>query len=214
MIYNIDDLIKRLPSLAVCRENIENSGRLLTNQFSKGNKLLICGNGGSAADSEHISGELLKGFLSKRPLSREKIDEYNKNCPEFGDNDAKNLQEGLPAIPLTSLSALSTAFSNDVNPDYVFAQGVMALGSPGDVLIGISTSGNSQNVLNAAKTAKAKGLYVIGLTGADGGKLKELSDYTIKVPEKETFMVQELHIGVYHYLCAYCENEIFGRSDS
>jgi len=209
MIYTLTDLLTRVPALQNCKGDIEDAANILVTAFNNGNKLLICGNGGSAADSEHISGELLKGFLSRRPLTEDTISEYKKKSPLFTEEDANNLQYGLPAIPLTSLQALSTAFANDVNAEYIFAQGVMALGNKEDVLIAISTSGNSKNCFQAAKVAKGRGLKVIALTGQGGGKLSEIADVTIKVPETETFKIQELHIAVYHYLCAYCEKVIF-----
>ena len=165
--------------------------------------MLLCGNGGSAADCEHISGELMKGFLLRRELS-------DTDKEKFGEI-ADKLQYGLPCIPLTSFQALTTAVSNDTSADMIFAQSVMALGKKDDVLIAMSTSGNSKNVLYAAKTAKAIGMQVISITGAKVSLLSEISDITIKLPETETYKVQELTLPVYHALCADIENEFFGK---
>lgn len=201
-------LYTNFPALKGFAAEIETAFSILSESYRKGNKVLVCGNGGSAADSEHIVGELMKGFRLKRPLPdklREKMEE------EFqGEHLADYLQEALPAISLTSQSALMTAFNNDVSPDTVFAQQVLGYGKPGDVLLGITTSGNSRNVINAVKVAKVLGMNTIGVTGAGGGKMGELCDITIAVPERETYRIQELHLPVYHALCAAVENERFG----
>ena len=205
----MDSLIERYPALKECGEDIAAAVRLVIDTYQAGGKLLLAGNGGSAADCEHISGELLKGFMSKRPLSEEKRREMCASYPVEEDVLDK-LQMGLAAIPLTSLSALGTAFSNDVSPELVFAQGVFALGKRGDTLIAMSTSGNSKNVLRAAEVAKAVGVKVIGLTGQGGGALKDVCDVCVCVPETATYKVQEYHLPVYHYLCQEVEEHFFG----
>jgi D-sedoheptulose 7-phosphate isomerase len=197
------DTVKRYPALEACRNDIQAAVDAIVNMYESGSKLLLCGNGGSAADSEHISGELLKGFLKKRPYSQGEL--------ELDDEILSKLQKGISAIPLTSLSASLTAFNNDVDPDLNYAQLVQALGRMGDVFMGISTSGNAKNVAYAAKTANAVGMLTIGLTGEKGGLLKEICDITIRVPENETYKIQELHLPVYHAICAQVEEEIFER---
>ena len=206
----MNDLIKRYPSLEICRAEISALTDLLIGAYEKGGKLLICGNGGSAADCEHISGELLKGFMSKRPLSDEKKAKMREFCPEIEDSMLDGLQMGLAAIPLPSLSALNSAFANDVDPDLIYAQSVLALGNENDVLLAISTSGNAKNVVNAAKVARSIGMKVAGLCGKSGGKLKGSSDVCVCVPECETYKVQELHLPVYHYVCKEIEKHFFG----
>ena len=198
----LNELLNRYPVLRECKDDIINAEAVLIDLYEKKGKLLICGNGGSCADSEHITGELMKGFMKKRPLKQE-----NKQGlePEIADK----LQEGLPAIPLTAFSALNSAFCNDVEPALVYAQPLFVLGKCGDALVAISTSGNSKNVVAAAKVAKAKGMTVIALTGKSGGMLKDIADITVKVPESETFKVQELHMPVYHYLCARTEAHFY-----
>ena len=198
----LNELLKRYPALWESKKEILNAEKALTEMYENGGKLIICGNGGSCADSEHIAGELMKGFLKKRPLTAE---EKSTLAPEIADK----LQNGLPCIPLTSFSALNTAFCNDVEPELVFAQPLWVLGNKGDMLIAISTSGNSKNVVAAAKVAKAKDMTVIALTGKGGGALKDIADITVAVPETETFKVQELHLPVYHYLCAKVEAHFF-----
>lgn len=199
----IDELINRYPLFYNLRSDLLNAIDMLINSFSNGNKLLICGNGGSASDSEHIVGELVKGFVKKRPISKElkeKIDD--KEISDY-------LQDGLPSIALTVENALSTAFSNDQNPSLVFAQQVNVLGKENDVLLAISTSGNSKNCVYASKVAKAKGLKVIALTGQKDSKLSDLADITIKAPETETYKIQECHLPIYHAICLALENEFF-----
>lgn len=206
----LNDLLSRYPLLKVCEERIEKSFLLLKQSYTDGGKLLICGNGGSAADAEHIVGELMKGFKSPRLLdeaSQQKLKDIDK---EEGSLLAENLQGALPAIALDGHPALTTAYINDCNPLLCFAQQVNGYGREGDVLIGISTSGNSQNVIYAAVTAKAKGMKVVGLTGAKDSKLSELADVCIQVPETETYKIQELHLPVYHCLCLMLEEEFFG----
>lgn len=207
-----NDILRRLltdhPSLEQCSDDIESAFSMMKESFEGGGKLLLCGNGGSAADCEHIAGELMKGFLLKRPLSPEERGPFEALGP-MGDILAEKLQGALPCIPLTGCTALSTAFSNDVDPALVFAQQVYGYGRKGDVLLAVSTSGNAVNVQAAACTAKALGLKTVGLTGTAGGRLFELCDVTVRVPEKETYLVQELHLPVYHALCAMLEAAFF-----
>lgn len=206
-----DELLKRYPTLSECEYDIEKAVALIETTFASQGKLLLCGNGGSCADCDHISGELMKGFLKKRPLVDEKKREMRANCPEIDEAVLDKLQDALPAIPLTSLTALNSAFCNDVDPDLIYAQGVLALGKKGDALIAMSTSGNSKNVFEAAKVAKALGLHVIALTGKSGGKLKGIADVCICAPETETYKVQELHLPIYHYICAEIEERFFSE---
>lgn len=177
--------------------------------FEKGGKLLLCGNGGSCADCDHIVGELMKGFRSKRPLSDEKKAQLRSRYSDIDDNVMDKLQNALPAISLPSFTALNTAYANDVDPQLMYAQGVFGLAAENDVLIAISTSGNSKNVVEAAKVAKALGIRVIALTGGSGGMLGKLADICICVPETETYKVQELHLPVYHSLCEEIETYFF-----
>lgn len=204
----LNELLKRYPCLESAREDILKAEDALINGFKNGNKLLLCGNGGSCADCEHIVGELMKGFLSKRPLTESQKAVMKANCPEMDENYLSLLQRAVPAISLPSFTALNTAFCNDVEPELIFAQSLMGLGAKGDMLMAISTSGNSKNVVAAALTAKALGLKTIGLTGKSGGRLKSICDICICVPETETFKVQELHLPVYHYLCAKVEKSM------
>lgn len=205
----IDNFFAERPTLEYLRENIEKAVELLTITAKKRHKILVCGNGGSAADSEHISGELLKSFMLKRPVPESLRDDLIKNYGEDGHFIADNIQGGIKCIPLTSFCAYNTAFLNDCNDKMLFAQLVNSLGDPGDILIGISTSGNSQNVVYAAELAKLKGLKVISLTGEAGGKLKDLSDVLLNVNSRIVWKVQELHLPVYHLLCMCLESEIF-----
>lgn len=205
----MNELMKRYPSLAFCKTEIGQAVKAMIRCYEHGGKVMICGNGGSCADADHIVGELMKGFLKKRPLSGEKKQEMLTRCPELDGVLLGKLQGGLPAVSLCSLTALNSAFCNDVDPELIYAQSVLGLGDPGDILICISTSGNAKNVFAAAQVAKALGLTVIGLTGMGGGKLGKTADICICVPEKETFKVQELHLPVYHYLCAATEARFF-----
>lgn len=200
---HVDLLIKRYPALCVCRADIELTVKAIVSMHRDGGKLLLCGNGGSAADCEHISGELLKGFRSKRPLNDDEL------CGLEGEIRSK-LQRGVAAIPLPSFSALKTAFSNDVSADCAFAQLVFSLGGQNDVLLCISTSGNAENVCNAAKVGKEMGLKTVSMTGKSGGALFSLSDICIRAPEDETYKIQELHLPVYHAICAEVEEILFG----
>lgn len=207
---HINQLIDRYPKLIVCREDIMTAYELLEAAYSDSRKLLVCGNGGSASDSEHIVGELMKEFKLKRKVFNEQAAALKAIDPELGQILADNLQGALPAISLTGHSSLQTAFMNDAAPELVFAQQVNGYGKPGDVFLGISTSGNSKNVLYAAVNAKAKGLKVIGLTGLKESKLMAYADVCIRVPETETYKIQELHLPVYHCLCMMLEDKFFG----
>lgn len=193
------ELLERYPALYECRDSIGKALDMITNTYKNGGKVLVCGNGGSAADSEHIVGELMKGFLSKREVTDERIPERLR----------ENLQGALPAISLPSQCAILSAFVNDVEPDMMYAQMVYGYAKENDLVIGISTSGNSKNVVNAVEVAKCVGAKTLSLTGQNESKLSELSDVTIRVPETETYKVQELHLPVYHYLCAGVEKAMF-----
>ena len=202
--------IEKYPILGTCKNDISNATDEICKAYQNNNKLLVCGNGGSAADAEHIVGELMKGFMSKRPLKdidKQKLVDIDG---EYGRKLADLLQIPLPAISLATSVALATAFANDVDPNLVFAQQVYGLGNINDVLLGISTSGNAENVAYAVIAAKAKGLLTIGLTGKGGGKLKDLCDITIIVPENSTPDIQELHLPIYHYICKTVEINLFG----
>ena len=207
----LNELINRYPSLCDCKEDIKKAVDAIIDCYEKGGKLLLCGNGGSCADCEHIVGELMKGFLKKRPLDGSKMEEMKRNCNLVNDEMLEKLQGGLPAIAIPSITALNSAFCNDVDPELVYAQPLMSLAKENDILIGISTSGNSKNVFGAVKVAKALGIKVIGLTGKTGGKLKDTADICICAPETETFKIQELHLPNYHYLCAAVEEHFFAE---
>ncbi len=205
----LNELLTRYPCLEACKEEIVAARDALIACYEADGKVMICGNGGSCADADHIVGELMKGFLSLRPLSEEKKREMKANTDLVDDELLAKLQGGLPAYSLPSMTALNMAFCNDVDPELIYAQPIMAMGRKNDVLIAISTSGNSKNVFGAVKVAKALGVTVIGLTGGKGGKLKEHADIAVVVPESETFKIQELHLPVYHYLCAAVEQHFF-----
>ncbi|OVE78291.1 hypothetical protein BVX99_00260 [bacterium F16] len=197
---HLDELIVRLPCLDGCKKDIQNAFDYLLACFRAGNKVLICGNGGSASDAGHWAGELLKGFESKRPLGS------GSGLPE---GLLGKLQDAVPVIPLPDFTSLQTAFANDVDAAYSFAQLTWALGKPGDILVGISTSGNSRNVSLAMQAAKARKMTTIGLTGQGGGEVKDLCDCCMCVPETRTCLVQELHLPVYHTLCLMLEDTLF-----
>lgn len=203
------NLLKNYPSLADIKDEIFKACEKWIYCFERGGKLLICGNGGSASDSLHIVGELMKDFVKKRKIPQEDIDAIKRNS-DNADYICQNLQVAFPAIALIGSSALETAYSNDRAPDLAFAQQVYGYGKKDDILLAISTSGNSANVIYAASVAKAKEMTVIGLTGNGGGKLRKYSDILLNVPEKETYRIQELHLPVYHALCLATENEFFG----
>ena len=207
---HLDTLIARYPLLAIARESIAQAFELIAASFAAGGRLLIAGNGGSAADAEHIVGELMKSFCLPRPMDAGFREAAEKADPELGRALGEGLQQGLPAIALDAHTALGTAWNNDCDPALVFAQQVAGYGRPGDVLLGITTSGNSLNIRYAAVAARAKGLKVVGLTGAPGGRLAALTDVCIHVPATETFKVQELHLPVYHCLCLMLEERFFG----
>jgi phosphoheptose isomerase len=203
----LDTLFRRYPDLLICEDAVRAARFEITSAFRNGNKLLTCGNGGSAADSEHIVGELMKSFRFKRPVS----EGFKKTYYEANGEDAPEWLEGaLPAISLVSQTALSTAFGNDEASVGVFAQQVLGYGKSGDILLAISTSGNSANVVEAAKVARAVGVKVVALTGSSDSRLSSIADVCVRVPRKEVFQVQELHLPVYHCLCAAAEADLFG----
>ena len=209
----LEILVNRYPELSVVKKEIFEAYQFLESCYMKGGKLLIAGNGGSAADAEHIVGELMKGFKLPRKLETEFIEKLVGENQEFGAILADNLQGALPAIALDGHPAFSTAYMNDCEPLLSFAQQINGYGKKGDVFLGISTSGNSKNVLYAATAAHAKGMRVIGLTGAKSSKLEQMSDVCIKVPQTETYMIQELHLPVYHCLCLMLEERFFGENN-
>lgn len=199
----LSELIERYPLLTCCQDEIDKACDLIIKTFKSGNRLYICGNGGSAADADHIVGELMKGFLKKRPLTESQI-------AAFCDKElAHGLMQGLPAVSLHSQAAFLTAFLNDEDPSLLYAQALYALGKKDDVLLAISTSGNSQNVVNAAKVARAIGCKVISLVGEKECSLDALSDIIIHAGHTETYRIQELHLPIYHYLCATVEDYFF-----
>lgn len=206
----LKELIERYPKLEECREAIASAFEIMVESYENNHKMLIAGNGGSAADSNHIVGELMKSFELKRPIEK---DIYNKivKHEKYGKMLADSLQGTLPAISLNNHESLNTAFLNDVNPYVTFAQQVLGYGQKEDVFLGISTSGNSKNVVMAAIVAKAKGMKVIGLTGAKESDLSAIADVTIKVPETRTFKIQEYHLPVYHCLCLMLEKYFFSN---
>lgn len=207
-----EELFERYPELLSCEADIDRALELMIETYENGGKILVCGNGGSCSDAQHIVGELMKGFLLKRPMSAEQKKAFeNALGAEEADAFASRLQRGLPAIALDGQSALMTAYLNDADPDYVYAQEVFGYGKKEDLLIGISTSGNSKNVVLAMKAAKALGIRGIALTGAKESKLSALATATVRVPSTETFKIQELHLPVYHYLCAAIEEKFFGE---
>ena len=209
MYYTPEELLLRLkkehPELSVCSDKIWEIFGMLKACFVAKGKLLLCGNGGSAADCDHIVGELMKGFLLQRPIPAE----FAKS-PAL-DGEGALLQGALPAISLTAQNALSTAYANDVEAEMVFAQKVYGLGQSGDVLIGISTSGNAMNVCRALRVARAKEMKTIGFTGKNGGCMLELCDICLCVPAVETYRIQELHLPAYHALCAMLEAAFFSQ---
>lgn len=205
----LERLFERYPELGCCAEEINRAGELLKDAARGGKKILLCGNGGSAADADHISGELMKSFKKKRPIDSNIAAKLRELDAEWGALLAEKLQGGIPTLSLTFHNALSTAFANDVDPNLAFAQQCQIFGEKGDVFWGISTSGNAKNVYAAALIARAKGLAVLGLTGKDGGKLKPLCDACITVPRTETYEIQELHLPVYHALCLYVEDSLW-----
>lgn len=208
---HVDLLVERYPVLEACRQEIVDAYLVMEDSYAHGGKLLIAGNGGSAADAEHIAGELMKRFKTPRPISAEFAKKLKEVDAERGEALAKNLECGLMTIPLVAHETLTTAYINDVDGLGVFAQQLFGYGRKGDVFLGISTSGNSKNVMNATVVARASGIKVIGLTGAMGGELADVADVAVKVPETETYMIQELHLPVYHCWCLMLEDKFFGR---
>ncbi len=205
----ITELFNRYPSLLSCKEDIIALYNATIESYNSGGMILVCGNGGSAADAEHIVGELMKGFLLKRKLPASVQQQFDlAGCGEL----AQKLQGALPAISLVSQSAIATAFGNDVDPDLIFAQQVYGYNNPHNLLLGISTSGNSKNVINAIKVANVLGMKTVALVGRDGGELAKLADISLIAPEEETFKIQELHLPLYHAWCAMVEAHFFGNA--
>ena len=204
-------LLTRHSSLSPFKKVIGEAAELIISCYSGGGKVLVCGNGGSSSDSDHIVGELMKSFELKRPVGKDVEQKLMKVSGERGKYIAQKLECGLPAISLSSQTSLTTAICNDIDADLVFAQQVIGYGKENDVLIALSTSGNSQNVVDACITAKSLNMKVIGLTGISGGKMKQFCDILIDVPEKRTAFVQELHLPVFHTLCLLIENHFYGN---
>lgn len=208
--YILTDLLNRYSELQPLKEQVAEAAETIIETYKNGGKVLVCGNGGSCSDADHIVGELMKSFEGRRPLAKELQNELISLSPDTGKMLAEKLQQGLPAISLTVHQSLITAIANDISGEVIYAQQVVGWGNKGDVLIGLSTSGNSQNVIDAMIVARAKGLKTIGLTGETGGKMREWSDVLINVPQRRTAYVQELHLPVYHALCMIVEIEFFG----
>lgn len=207
----LDDLFQSHPELFICRDSIEKAFRILKDCYDRGGKVLVCGNGGSASDSEHIVGELMKGFICNRKIDMSHRNQLCEMFPVVGSYLAGHLQGALPAISLVSQTGFTTAYGNDVAADMIFAQQVYGYAKKGDVLIGLSTSGNSKNVIHALMVAKALSVSTIGFTGNTGGQMKGLCDTVIMVPAADTFKVQEYHLPIYHTLCAMIEAEYFSE---
>ena len=208
--HHVTVLMQRHPSLAAVEKDFVDAYLLMEQCYLNGKKLLVAGNGGSAADSEHVTGELMKRFRLKRPVDPAFAERLRETDPVRGAYLADSLEKSLTAIPLVAHEALVTACINDVSGKNMFAQQLFGFGQEGDVFLAISTSGNSENVLYAAVVARAMGIKVIGLTGAGGGKLVEKSDIIVRVPETETYMIQELHLPIYHSWCLMLEERFFG----
>lgn len=208
---HVDLLVSRYPILEAVKQEIIDGYHIFENCYINGGKLLIAGNGGSAADSEHIAGELMKRFKLPRPINDDLARKLKFVDGKRGEMLAKNLETPLMAIPLVAHEALSTAYINDVDGLTVFAQQLLGFGKEGDVFLGISTSGNSENIMRATVVARALGMKVVGLTGAKGGQLANVADVVVKVPETETYMVQELHLPIYHCWCLMLEDKFFGK---
>lgn len=209
----IKDLMIRYPKMEYLYADIVEAINIIEKCYRNEGKVLVCGNGGSAADSEHIVGELMKGFLLSRKLDIKSQDVIKERFPDTAEYLIENLQQALPTISLVSQTALQTAFANDNAPDLAFAQQVLGYGKKGDVLIAISTSGNSKNVLYASQIAQTLGINIVSLTGHNGGKLKLLSHVNLNAPSDETFIIQEYHLPIYHAICACLENEFFGSEN-
>ena len=204
------DLFERYPQLNICAKDIEKALALMVDTYKNGGKILVCGNGGSCADSEHIVGELMKSFVLPRNIPHSDAEKLEKLLGDEAKLFTENLQRGFPAFSLCSQSGVMTAYNNDVNAELVYAQLLYASAKENDLLIGISTSGNSKNVVNAVKVAKALGIKSLCLTGMKECEIDRFADCVIKVPETETYKVQELHLPVYHYLCLETEKNLFG----
>ena len=204
------ELFERYPCLCACEKDIDAARELICETYRRGGTVYVCGNGGSCSDSDHIVGELMKGFLLRRKLQAADTAKFAEMF-EDGAEFAANLQGALPAVSLTAQTAILSAFANDVEPDMVYAQLVYGYARENDLVIGLSTSGNSKNVVNAVKAAKFRGAKTLSMTGMKESKLSAMSDVTVRVPETETFKIQELHLPVYHYLCAAVEEEFFGK---
>ena len=205
----VNILMERYPALEIIRAQLIEAIESMVQCVENGGKILVCGNGGSAADSLHIVGELMKSFVLKRKLSPAQQEALQDQFPDYAEYYIENLQGAIPAISLVNEVSLMTAYGNDKAADLVFAQQVLGYGRSGDVLLAISTSGNSVNVLHAARVAKTAGMRVISLTGADGGKLEALSDILLSAPSSETYQIQEYHLPIYHTICLALEKEFF-----
>lgn len=208
--YIENSLYERFPSLTSCKDSIENVLKMMLDTYYAGGKILLCGNGGSCADCDHIVGELMKSFMLERKPSDEFISKLTEQFGEEAKDVASSLQNGIPAISLPAHTAVVTAYLNDVKPEYLYAQLTYGYAKENDLLIGLSTSGNSKNVVNAVKVAKAMGIKTASITGEKESKLSSLCDDCIRVPETETYKVQELTLPVYHHLCAMIEKTLFG----
>ncbi len=206
----MNDIFERYNVLKVCRKDIEQGVRMMCETYKKGGKILVCGNGGSCADSEHIVGELMKSFVLPRNIPQSDAEKLENLLGCDAEVFKENLQQGIPAFSLCSQSGVMTAYNNDVNADMVYAQLLYASARENDLLIGISTSGNSKNVVNAVKVAKAMGIKSLCLTGSKECEIDKFADCVIKVPETETYKIQELHLPVYHCLCLETEKILFG----
>ena len=207
----VDLLTEKYPELSACANEIDAAIEIITDCYKNGGKVLLCGNGGSAADCAHIVGEFMKGFMKKRPVKPEQIEAFKAENPLVDDELFANLQCGLPAVNLCESQSLLTAFCNDVNPEYMFAQQVFGLGKKGDVLIALSTSGNAKNANHAARIAKAMGITVIGMTGEKSSALEINSSVCIKAPSTVTYQIQEMHLPIYHAICDAVEDYFFSE---
>ena len=207
----LDDLQAHYPELSGAMDSVHDACEVIVSTYKNGGKVLTCGNGGSAADAEHIVGELLKSFELPRPLSDEIAGQIRETCPDDAEKFIRLLQMPLPAISLTSHLSFSTAFANDEDPALVFSQGLLGLGKKGDSLIALSTSGNSENVLLAVKLSRALGIHSIGMSGRTGGSLRDLCEICICVPAERTYRIQEYHIAVYHAICRVAEDTFFDQ---
>lgn len=205
------DFFRKWPQMESLKPAMKEAVAMSVERVKEGGKILICGNGGSAADSEHIAGELLKEFYIRRPLKGKLVEDLKASCAEEGEYLAMHLQGSIPAISLVSQTGFLSAYANDAAPELSFAQEVLGYGEDKDILIAISTSGNAKNVNYAAMVAKVKGVKVISLTGESGGTLKKYTDVLLNVPERETYLVQELHLPLYHLYCRGVEFELFGE---